>query len=92
MKYYTAFVIIVWLALGLLAVLVFENDRIKKEEKGLHFLSYAVVGIAATAEWLGLMFNGNPNVASWILKTCKFFDYILTPTVGGIIILQFRKT
>ena len=92
MKYYTAFVIIVWLALALLGVLVFENDRIKKEEKGLHFLSYAVVGIAATAEWLGLMFNGNPNVASWILKTCKFFDYILTPAVGGIIILQFRKT
>ena len=91
MRYYTAFVIIVWLALALLGVLVFENDRIKKEEKGLHFLSYAVVAFAATAEWLGLMFNGNTGVPSWVLRIFKFFDYTLTPAVGGIIILQFRK-
>ena len=92
MKYYTAFVIMVWLALALLGVLVFENDRIKKEEKGLHFLSYAVVGIAATAEWLGILFTTAVAVPVWLLKIVKFFDYILTPAAGGVIILQFRKT
>lgn len=92
MKYYTAFVIIVWLALALLGILVFENDRIKKEEKGVHFFTYVVVACAATAEWLGLMFSGNPNVPDWLLRLFKFFDYILTPAVGGLIILQFRKT
>ena len=92
MQYYTAFVILVWLSLIVLGVLVFENNRIKKEDKGVLFITYAVVAVAATAEWLGLMFNGNTNVPVWLLRAVKFFDYVLTPVAGGIIILQFKKT
>lgn len=92
MQYYTAFVILVWLSLIVLGVLVFENNRIKKEDKGVLFITYAVVAIAATAEWLGLMFNGNTNIPVWLLRAVKFFDYVLTPVAGGIIILQFKKT
>ena len=91
MQYYTAFVILVWLSLIVLGVLVFENNRIKKEDKGVLFITYAVVAVAATAEWLGLMFNGNPNIPVWLLRAVKFFDYVSTPVAGGIIILQFKK-
>ena len=92
MQYFTAFVILVWMSLILLGILVFENNRIKKEDKGILFITYAVVAVAATAEWLGLLFNGNPSVSVWLLRLVKFFDYVLTPVAGGIIILQFKKT
>ena len=92
MQYFTAFVILVWLSLIVLGILVSENNRIKKEDKGILFLTYAVVAVAATAEWLGLLFNGNPSIPTWLLRLIKFFDYVLTPVAGGIIILQFKKT
>lgn len=51
-----------------------------------------MVAVATLAEWLGLMFNGNKDVPVELLKTVKFFDYLLTPVVGGIVILQFKKS
>ena len=90
MSYYTALLITVWLALGLLFILVSQNKRIKKENKGILFITYSFVGIAATAEWLGLILNGQPSTQEWLLKLVKFLDYVLTPVAGGIIILQFR--
>lgn len=92
MQYYTAFIIIVWLALALLSILVVQNDRLQKEEKGVLFLTCGVVAVAATAEWLGLIFSNIFLVPEWVLRLVKFFDYVLTPVAGGIIILQFRKT
>ena len=87
--YYTPLVILVWLALLVLSILVFENNRIRKERKGVLFLTYAVVALAALAEWLGLMLNG--KVSTGLLKFIKFMDYILTPVAGGMIVLQFKK-
>ena len=92
MNYYTPLVIVVWLALILLGVLVFENNRIKKQDKAILYFTYAMVALAATAEWLGLMLNGKPTTPEWLLRGVKFFDYVLTPVVGGIIVLQFKKT
>ena len=90
-NYSTSLVIMVWLALLVLSILVFENNRIRKERKGVLFMTYAVVALAATAEWLGLLFSGNPNIPNWLLRLVKFFDYILTPVAGGIVVLQFNK-
>ena len=89
--YYTPFIVLVWLTLVLLSILVFENNRIKKEEKTILYITYFVVAIAAAAEWFGLLFNGNTDIPSWLLKFIKFIDYILTPVAGGIIVLQFKK-
>ena len=92
MQYTTAFLIVVCLALSILCVLVFENNRIEKKEKRVLYVTYVVVAVAAAAEWLGLMLKGNPDISSWFLKAVKFLDYCLTPVAGGIIVLQFRKS
>ena len=89
-QYYTPFIVLVWLTLVLLCILVWENDRIKKKEKGVLYITYLVVAIAALAEYLGLLFNGNTNLPL-LLKFFKFVDYVLTPVAGGIIVLQFKN-
>ena len=89
-EYYTPFIVLVWLTLVLLCILVWENDRIKKKEKGVLYITYLVVAIAALAEYLGLLFNGNTDLPL-LLKFFKFVDYVLTPVAGGIIVLQFKN-
>ena len=91
MSYYTPIMILVWLVLVVLTILVIENDRLTKIQKHILFFTYAMVALAALAEWLGIQFNGKENVAPWVLKMIKFFDYILTPICGGFIVMQFRR-
>ena len=91
MQYFTPLVILVWLALIVLSILVIENNRIRKARKRVLFITYVVVALAATAEWLGLILSGNENVPNWLLRLVKFFDYVLTPVAGGIVVLQFKK-
>ena len=90
MMYYTAIIIIVWFALLVLSIIVFENNRISKQTKIIMYLTYLVTAIAALAEWLGVQFNGNANIPAWLLKLIKLFDYILTPIAGGAIVLQLH--
>ena len=90
MTFYTAIIIVVWLALVVLSILVHENNRISNHTKAVMYLTYAVTAIAALAEWLGVQFNGNPKIPVDVLKTVKLFDYILTPIAGGAIVLQLR--
>ena len=90
MTFYTAIIIVVWLALAVLSILVHENNRITKQTKSIMYLTYLVTAIAALAEWLGVQFNGNPDIPVWLLKLVKFFDYVLTPVAGGAIVLQLR--
>ena len=91
MDYYTSLIIVVWVALAVLCVLVFENNRLTRVEKHVLYFTYIVVALAALAEWLGVKFNGNTAIPTWLLKLVKFFDYIFTPFCGGIVILQFRR-
>ena len=91
MTYYTSVIIIVWLALCVLAVLVYENARIPQREKIVMYLTYIIVALAALSEWLGVQINGNPNIPHWCLKFVKFWDYVLTPLAGGAIVFSFRS-
>ena len=90
MTFYTAIIIVVWLALIVLSILVHENNRISNHTKAVMYLTYAVTAVAALAEWLGVQFNGKANIPVDVLKTVKLFDYILTPIAGGAIVLQLR--
>ena len=90
MTFYTAIIIVVWLALAVLSILVHENNRISNQTKIIMYVTYAVTGVAALAEWLGVQFNGNTSIPVGLLKTVKVFDYILTPIAGGAIALQLR--
>ena len=90
MTFYTAIIIVVWLALAVLSILVHENNRITNQTKIIMYVTYIVTALAALAEWLGVQFNGNADIPVWLLKTVKFFDYVLTPVAGGAIVLQLR--
>ena len=91
MEYYTPLIVTVWVALLVLSILVFENNRLSKTEKTVLYLTYLCVALAALAEWLGVQFRGNMSIPPWVLKMVKFFDYILTPACGGAIVFQFRR-
>ena len=91
MRYYTPLIILTWMTLIILSILVKENLRLSREKKRILYLSYLIIGVAAFAEWLGVQFNGNPDIPVNALKFAKFVDYALTPVAGGIIVLQFQK-
>ncbi len=89
-SYYTSIIIISWLVLGVLSILVWENDRLSDSDKRLMYITYAVISISALSEWLGIKFNGNPSVPIWLLRIVKCADYILTPIAGGTLVIQLR--
>lgn len=89
-SYYTAIIILIWYALGILCLLIWENDRLPRADKRMLCLTYALIALSSLAEWLGVQFNGNPNYPLWALKAAKCADYILTPMAGGALILQLR--
>ena len=88
MSYYTSIIILSWMALGVLCILVRENDRMRKADKRVFYLTYEMLALAALAEWLGVQLNGNSAFPVWFLKLVKCADYILTPASGGMLIFQ----
>ena len=88
MSYYTSIIVLSWLALGVLCILVRENDRMSKADKRVFYLTYVLLALAALEEWLGVQLNGNPAFPAWLLKHIKCADYILTPAAGGMLIFQ----
>lgn len=89
-SYYTSIIILSWLALGVLSVLIRENDRLAKSDKRLLYLTYALIAISALAEWCGVQLDGRTDVPKWILVFVKTADYILTPLAGGALVVQMR--
>lgn len=89
MTYYTAVLILSWASLGILTVLVHENDRLPPKQRHVLYTAYFVVAMAALAEWLGIMLSGNPDIPSWVIRSVKCADYILTPLSGVVIAMQF---
>ena len=91
MDYYTSIIVLVWLSLLVLTILVIENNRLKKNQKIVLYFTYGLVTLSTLAEWLGVKFNGNPDIPLWVIRMIKFIDYVLTPACGGAIVLQFRR-
>lgn len=89
-SYYTSIILLSWLALGVLSVLIRENDRLTKSDKKLLYLTYALIAVSALAEWCGVQLDGRTDVPKWILVFVKTADYILTPLAGGALVVQMR--
>ena len=58
MNYYTCITALSLLALSVLCILISEDDRIKKENKKLFYLTYLFIALSAAAEWTGLRLDG----------------------------------
>lgn len=89
-SYYDTISILMWMSLGVLCILVWENDRIKRANKRIFYLTYAFIALSALAEWTGIHITGNENLPRWVLIAVKTADYILTPMAGGALIGQMK--
>lgn len=89
-SYYTAIILLSLATLGVLCVLVYKNDRISASDKQTYYLTYALIGASAIAEWGGLQLDGNVMLPKWPLLAVKCADYILTPLAGGAIVSQMH--
>lgn len=89
-SYYTSILVLCWMALVTMCILVHENNRISADDKRLLFLTYALVGISAFAEWYGVLLNGRTDISPWLIRIIKCADYILTPMAGGTLVRQMR--
>ena len=88
--YYSSIILISWMTLGVLIILVWENNRIKKPDKKIFYISYLLIAISALAELVGLKINGNVNVPAWVIVLVMAMDYIHTPLAGGAIVAQLQ--
>lgn len=91
MSYYTAIILISWIALIVLCISIHENYRISKKDKRVLYLTCVLIAVSALAEWLGERFSGDTSVPTWLLRIVKCADYTLTPIVGGAFIAQFHS-
>lgn len=89
-SYYTAIIALVWMAMGVLCVLIHENHRISESDKRMFYLTYLLIAVSALAEWCGLWLNGRTDLPRWILLSAKCADYILTPMAGGALVAQMH--
>ena len=78
-NYYLCVLIFCWLSLLILAILVYENDRLSLRAKGMFYLTFALISAAAYAEYCGVMLDGKEEYPSWGLMVAKCADYSLTP-------------
>lgn len=74
----------------MLSILVWENNRLTRKEKSLFYLTYALVALAALMEWMGILFNGDMSIPTWLLRTIKCTDYILTPIAGAALMTNIK--
>ena len=89
-SYYTVIIILLWLALGILCLLIWENDRLSLTDKRLFYLTFILIALSSLAEWWAVQLNGRTYDPVWTLKAAKCADFILTPMCGGAMIMLLR--
>lgn len=91
MDYYTSIIIMILLALGVLSVLIYENNRISQSIKQLFMATNILIALAAIAECVGVHISGNENLPKGLLAAVKAVDYTLTPMTGGALLALMQK-
>ncbi|MDO4487742.1 MAG: GGDEF domain-containing protein [Eubacteriales bacterium] len=91
MSYYSSVILMVIFSLGVLSVLVVENNSIPVLQKRLFNAVNGLIVLSASAEWLGLHLSGMMNVSVWVITIVKAADYIFTPLTGCALIFTMQK-
>ena len=91
MTYYTSIIIMTLLALGVLSILIAENNRISEQKKHLFIATNILIALAAIAECTGVHISGHANIPKGILAAVKAVDYTLTPLAGGSLIMSIQQ-
>lgn len=90
LDYYSSITLLSLMALGVLSVLIMENDRLPLSDKRLLCTTYALIALSAIAEWCGVQMNGREDLPKWAMILVKTVDYMLTPMAGGALVLQMN--
>ncbi len=89
-SYYTFILILCWIALGVMCILAYENDRMPRKNKLVLCTTYFLVALSAFAEWCGVQLDGRTEMPVWMLRLAKCADYIMTPAAGGALVVQMQ--
>ena len=92
MNYYTSVIVIILLALGVLSVLISENNRISRSKKQHFLTANLLIALAAIAECAGAHICGKSYIPREMLAAVKAIDYSLTPMIGGALITLMQKS
>lgn len=92
MNYYTSVIVIILLALGVLSVLISENNRISRHKKQHFLTTNLLIALAAIAECAGVHISGKAYIPWGVLAAVKAIDYTLTPMIGGALITLMQKS
>lgn len=90
LDYYTTIITVIWIALIILCMLVYDNNRMKAPRKRAFYITYVLIFWASFFEWAGIKLSGNTNVPVFLLHFVKCCDYILTPIAGASFVGQMR--
>ena len=88
--YYTTTSVLLWLTLAVLCILAHEDDRIRKADKRLYYLTYVVIALSLLAEWASLGLSSDGSFPAWAVRLAKCCDYIFTPLAGGALVAQMH--
>lgn len=90
-EYYTCIIAITCLSLLTLAILIFENGRLLKEDKRNFLIAIIGIAIASLAEWGSIALNGAPGHTILLHNIVKGLDYITTPIACSMFIMPVIK-
>lgn len=88
--YYTIVTALCLMSSGSLSVLVWENNRMSKDDKKLLYLTYALIAVSTLIELLGGWLDVRSGIPLWVLPMVKCVDYIVKPMAGGALVAQMR--
>ena len=55
--FYSAIITIIWIALIILCMLVYDNRRMTPDKKQAFYLTYSLIFLSSMAEWVGIRMN-----------------------------------
>lgn len=90
--YYTSVAFSTCAALGVLSVLVMENDRLDRQSKRRFYNTYLVIAAAILAEWGAVALNGAASVTIPLHKILKALDYITSPMASVMLVHQIQTS
>ncbi|MBQ1491408.1 MAG: hypothetical protein IIZ39_05560 [Blautia sp.] len=90
LAYYSYNCILSWAGLGILCILVWENEWISKKDKKVFYVTYALIALSLFAEWVSVSLGGRVGYPKEVLIVAKCFDYILSPLIGAALVAQMQ--
>ena len=88
-RYYTAVAASLCAVLGILCVLIRENDRFERQQKRRFYATYLVIAAAILTEWGAIALNGAGRLFT-LHRVIKAADYIVSSLASVMFVYQLK--